>query len=247
MLARAKRTLLPSGARPRQLRVGLGRGLRMELDFAHETRMYLGMYEVELNRHLRRLCRPGTTSFDVGAQQGYDALVFAKLTGARVESFERDAGYINKMHRTLQLNEALQALVQPVHANVGTGLDGSSVALDDLASCSFMPDFVKIDVEGAELDVLHGAERLLHDRGPAVIIEVHSLQLERECGRLLVDHGYRPLVVSQRTVWRENRSIDHNRWLVAEARVSRTRHTAGDSSSKRPQSANDRRLHRINP
>jgi hypothetical protein len=37
----------------------------MQLDLLYETRVYLGLYEVELNRHLHRLLRPGTIAFDV--------------------------------------------------------------------------------------------------------------------------------------------------------------------------------------
>ena len=39
---------------------------------------YSSVYELELNRWLRRLCRPGYTAYDVGGQLGYDALVLAK-------------------------------------------------------------------------------------------------------------------------------------------------------------------------
>lgn len=215
MLAKAKRALLPTGPHSRQLRFGLGRGLCMELDFAHETRMYLGMYEIELNRYLRSFCHPGARSFDVGAQQGYDALVFAKLTGARVDSFEREPACLIKMQRTLLLNRSLADLVHPVHATVGAGRDDGSLSLDDHVTRSFVPDFIKVDVEGAELDVLCGARRLLRERGPALVIEVHSRELEQDCGKLLVEYGYRPVVVNQRTIWRENRSAQHNRWLVA--------------------------------
>lgn len=217
MLRTAKRLILPNGLRPRQLPLGLGRGIRMEMDFAHETRMYLGMYEIELNRHLRRLCHPGAASFDVGAQQGYDALVIAKLTGGPVESFDCDALMVQRMTRTLGLNPDLASLVHPVHAAVGAGLDASTLALDEHAAQSFMPDFIKIDVEGCELDVLRGASRILGERGPSLIIEVHSLALERACGKILVDGGYRPTVVNQRSIWRENRQAQHNRWLVAPA------------------------------
>lgn len=66
-----KRMVLPVPG-PRQLRVGLGRGVRMHIDFEHLTRLYLGLYEIELNRHLRRMLRPGMTAFDVGGQHGYD-------------------------------------------------------------------------------------------------------------------------------------------------------------------------------
>ncbi len=82
-----KRVVLPSPG-PRRLPVGIARGVRMRIDFATQTRTYLGLYEIELNRHLRRALRGGMTAFDVGAQHGYDSLVIAKHTRSPVAAFE---------------------------------------------------------------------------------------------------------------------------------------------------------------
>lgn len=217
MLAAAKRTMLPVGLGERTLPAGLGRGLRMDIDFAHETRMFLGLYEIEISRHLRRMCTSGTRSFDVGAAEGFDSLVFAKLTGAAVASFEREEALMGRLRHTVGLNPTLAPLIAPVLATVGSGEMGS-LALDEYAEHHFVPDFMKIDVEGAEADVLRGATRILQDRGPALLVEVHSAQLEQECGSIMVRWGYRPLVVSQRRLWPDTRGIAHNRWLVADAR-----------------------------
>lgn len=210
-----KRAVLPVGCKARTLPLGIGRGIRMHIDFAYETRLYLGIYELELNRHLKRICRPGATTFDVGGQYGYDALVFAKLTGAAVLSFECDPCNLERMARTIALNPGLNSLVEPVQATVGSGRTGT-VSLDKHSARTFAPDFIKIDAEGAELEVLRGASNLLRSRRPALVVEVHSAELERRCGRLLVEHGYRPLIVSQRRVLADYRPTDQlNRWLVA--------------------------------
>jgi hypothetical protein len=187
----------------------------MDIDFARETRLYLGIYEVELNRHLWRICLPGTKTFDVGAQYGYDALVFAKMTGTRVVSFECDAGIFGRMTHTIQLNPKLAPLVEPVQAMVGSGRDGT-VSIDEHSAKTFTPDFIKIDVEGAELDVLRGAANVLATRRPALVVEVHSAHLEQQCGRLLVEYGYHPVIVNQRRLLADYRPTDEvNRWLVA--------------------------------
>jgi hypothetical protein len=47
----------------------------------------------------------------------------------------------------------------------------------------------KIDVEGAELEVLAGAERLLDRCRPALVVEV-SDETEPEVRRILAGHGY---------------------------------------------------------
>jgi hypothetical protein len=208
-----KRRLLPP-PRARSLPLGVGRGIRLTVDFQHDTRVYLGLYEIELNRYLRRLCRPGVNSFDVGGCKGYDALVLARLTGCWVVSFEADPASCRTMRENFSLNPE-GTRIHMVHGIVGR--PGADVTLDDYANEFGTPSFVKIDVDGGELDVLRGAERLLLKNRPSLIVETHSHELERLCGGFLCDHGYRPLIVKQRRVWKERRP-DDNRWLVAEGR-----------------------------
>jgi FkbM family methyltransferase len=52
------------------------------------------------------------------------------------------------------------------------------------------PSVMKIDVEGAELDVLEGAANILKASRPIVFIEAHSSVLEDACSRELSRHGY---------------------------------------------------------
>jgi hypothetical protein len=39
-------------------------------------------------------------------------------------------------------------------------------------------DFIKIDVEGAEVDVIRGAKQLIHTRKPMLVIELHNTEDE---------------------------------------------------------------------
>lgn len=210
-----KRSMLPQGLHHRTLPIGLGRGITMPLDFAHESRLYLGIYEIELNRHVKTICQPGVSSFDVGGQHGYDALVFAKLTSAPVVSFEAEPEAASRMRRTVEMNDGLRAYVEVVEAFVGDG--PGEVGLDEYAysSAGFVPGFIKLDIEGGETAALCSATRLLRDAHPRLIVEVHSRQAEADSGRILVNHGYRPTIVSQRRIFKERRPIEHNRWLVA--------------------------------
>jgi len=43
--------------------------------------------------------------------------------------------------------------------------------------CNFQIDFMKIDVEGMEMDVLRGAEKIINDQKPLIFIEIHSKNL----------------------------------------------------------------------
>lgn len=205
-----KRAVLPSPG-VRRLRFGLARGVRMRIDFENQTRTYLGMYETELNKSLRKILRPGVTSFDIGAQYGYDALLIAKHTRATVASFECDPNCVAQMTGNFALNPDLVHLIRPVMARVGDELSLDEWAFGE----GFVPDFIKFDIEGGEVTALRSAHRLLAERHPALVIEVHSAELERDCAELLIGYGYRPIVVTQRRLAPDHRPGPHNRWLVA--------------------------------
>jgi hypothetical protein len=191
----------------------------MEIDFADQARMYAGVFEIELARHVRAFCRPGTASFDVGAREGYYTLALAKLSqGGRVLAFDFDPEWCEHVERNLDANPRLVPRPEVRSVKVTERADAArgDVSLDDVAygEGGFVPDLIKLDIEGAELKALRGAERVLRERIPHLIVETHSPQLESDCAALLAGHGYRPLVLSTRR-WLPEVRTETNRWLVA--------------------------------
>lgn len=71
-------------------------------------------------------------------------------------------------------------------------LDVKGITLDDFVFRSGhpAPDFMKIDVESAEPLVLKGAERLLADKRPRMLIEVHGPTACKETIEQLLRHRY---------------------------------------------------------
>lgn len=205
----------------RRVPLGLGRGLRLEADPRSTLHTYLGTAEVEIARHLRRLAQPGVRAFDVGSNNGWYAMVLRRLTGAPTAAFDFDPECLARIRRNLERNPDVGAGVTLVAAYVTAVVDPAQgtdtldrIAFEDL----WVPDLLKIDVEGAELSVLHGAQRILAERRPHLVIETHGRDVERGCAELLREHGYAPLVVNQRRVFKEGRPNPENRWLVAEGR-----------------------------
>lgn len=64
-----------------------------------------------------------------------------------------------------------------------------TVTLDFLAQHFPMPDFLKIDVEGAELMVLQGGDKVLSEKKPIIWCEVYERSLEG-VKAILNNHGY---------------------------------------------------------
>jgi FkbM family methyltransferase len=61
--------------------------------------------------------------------------------------------------------------------------------LDEAMARFGRPDFIKMDIEGAEEQALAGAERVLSEARPAWLIEVHGSECEQGVRRVLSGHG----------------------------------------------------------
>jgi FkbM family methyltransferase len=116
----------------------------------------------------------------VGSASGHAAFFTEDLTGQN-NSFVKDFEH-------LRINRE----VAGVETNV-TAVQVEVVTLDAFASeRKIAPSFVKIDVEGFELEVLKGAKRLLADARPTLMVEVQAehealSKLAEELGYLILD------------------------------------------------------------
>lgn len=141
---------------------------------------------------LRRLVGPGMRIADVGANIGYLLLLFSDLlesTGS-IEAFEPEASNLEELDRLLATHPDLPVrlhrcavgarratvLLEPGLNGrvVGSSATGSGVTCDSLDNLVGSPlDFVKIDVEGYETEVLCGARRHLLGTSTSLFLEVH--------------------------------------------------------------------------
>lgn len=98
----------------------------------------------------------------------------------------------------------------------GSVIEVETVMLDDLHAAGVLPRLrlIAIDVQGAELLVLRGADRILRESRPAVIFEV-----ERE---LLAEHGLRPTDVSAYLEERGYLIRRISKWGLVDDRPERT-------------------------
>lgn len=208
----ARRLLIGQHADFCAIRLGLARGCRVPVSDAVKTSIYLGVFEYEIAPFFKDLVRPGCRCFDVGGgADGYYALVLARLSGTNVVVFEPNSQSCKKLDQIGTIN---QAPITVVNKSISSRDSAEALTLSTAAARYFVPDFIKIDIEGAEVAALQGAKALLQQHKPHLIVETHSRALEDDCIHLLAEFGYSPQIVGQRRLFKEDRPIEHNRWLI---------------------------------
>jgi FkbM family methyltransferase len=158
---------------------------------------------LRMQRLLDRLVSPGATVVDVGANIGYNTVHAARLAGprGRVVAVEPTPDNLDVLRRNVEAAELRNVVVEPVaagrvlsvrelfvrgarsavnslfaescYASVTDVLQVAVLPLDELVEGK--ADVVKVDVEGAELDVLEGMPRLLRRLPKALIVEWHPV------------------------------------------------------------------------
>jgi hypothetical protein len=224
-LSAIKNLLVPKGRAPRCILAGAFKGLKLALDLSFQTQVYLGLAERETHRWIKRLSRGVASAVDIGAAEGEYALYFlAYTTAKRIYGFEPSEQSTAIFLSNLKLNGFAEDRRLSVSSLfVGDKNSPTMRTLDSLLSEIEPPLLVKIDVDGAEMDVLRGAQRMLADFPVRWIIETHTSELERECNQVLTNNGFKTRIVPNswwRTIVPEQRfaahfAEGHNRWLVA--------------------------------
>lgn len=210
--------------RPRRILGGLAAGFRLPLNLRHDFGLTLGFYEFDLAKHFRRLVVPGSPAFDVGAGRGYYTVVLSRLTGAPVVAIEPEKDLCAMLRATVELNAPRLGNVHIVEQFIAGPSDPDPcVTLDSLVFEKMLPQpsFIKMDIEGFEGKALAGAERLLSETQPRLIVEVHGAEQESECLATLSGHGYLVRRVEERPLFAERRVIEVNHWLLAAHRDDR--------------------------
>jgi hypothetical protein len=215
------------GRRPYRIYVGLFRNLVLNLDLQDHTQFYLGLYERETYKYITKLSQHYLWMIDIGAGGGELCLYFLKNTQAKkIIAFEPQTSEIDILKSNLVLNKeqiSKRIIVMPKY--VGTANHPDYLSLDALELEKDKRGFVKIDVEGYEMDVLESGERLLSCAPVDLLIETHSKILEEQCLEWLVSKGYQCNIIMNawwRAIIPEQRPLLHNRWIWATNAFHRT-------------------------
>lgn len=223
-LGAIKRMIVPAGRKPRRVRFGFYKDLVLQLDLQSQTQLLLGLWERECYPYLWQALGRAHWMIDVGAGKGELCMVFMRQPRAiPVIAIEPNTADLIELRENLALNglperglEVVQRVVSPDAGAQTTG--ARAIALDDVEVDRSARGFIKIDVDGAEMEVLRSGGTLIRPHQADVLIETHSLELEQDCRQWLDDRGFATEIIAN-AWWRalipEYRTIAHNRWLWA--------------------------------
>lgn len=188
-----KAKILGADRRLRRIWAGPNRGLKMALR-GQDLRIRLGRYEPLVSHAIEALHVPGGGCLDVGCAWGYHTLHMARLGSEGVVGIDADP------ERARWADKALKAYARDHPA-------AHCARVDALPS---WPSLIKLDVEGAELEILEASRDVLADHGPNLIVETHSLDLQSQCLRVLESCNYQATYYAKATGSRIGRG-----WIVA--------------------------------
>ena len=176
-------------------------------------------WDAWMRRDVRMYHTPGTDILDIGANIGYNTLLFSDY--GPVISFEplyHEIVNTNIKNNTLRYpvqvvpcalsdEQTITSIHIPSHGHdsnthinyggtsfhhtgewKGEGVDVRCERLDAIYTGT--PSFIKIDVEGHELQVLKGAQEILKKHTPAILIEIHDFSEDTEIHQFMVSLGY---------------------------------------------------------
>jgi FkbM family methyltransferase len=175
---------------------------------------WVGSYEYAQQTVFAQSLSPGGVVYDLGANVGFYSLLAGVLVGpaGRVYAFEplpRNIAYLrkhvalNRLENCFVFEAAVadsdgESRFRPfADASMGRLSDQGqdivrAVRLDSLRDAGEIvpPTFIKIDIEGGELEALKGGARLIERYRPTIMLATHGADAHRTCLQFLRDRQY---------------------------------------------------------
>jgi FkbM family methyltransferase len=183
----------------------------------HNDAYVRGDYEPTVQSAITKFLHPGMTFYDVGANAGFLTLLGAARVGPKgsVVSFEPHPETAAELRRQISANhltnvEVIEAAIcdrvgtaefsddtVAVMASLTSSASGhrtikvKTETLDSIVANRALPDLLKIDIEGAEIDALRGASKLISQKRPVLLVELHSPEIAAQYDSLMKEFGYK--------------------------------------------------------
>jgi FkbM family methyltransferase len=187
-----------------------------------DYRYLIGNYETKTLALLNKYAKKGEGFYDLGANGGYFSMIANQL-GMRVYAFEPNPQNVQLFTKHLELNNKISEITlfpyavcdksrilkfsneSNLSANTYTNsnytttsayIDVKGISIDEFLKDNkdlLKPQIMKIDVEGAELDVLKGAKDTINKYSPVILLSTHDIHIpniSNQCLDFLQQLGY---------------------------------------------------------
>lgn len=216
--AAIRKFLLPHNA-IRPIVWGALAGYRFRVNEITRLAPVISGHERDNQNLFKQHIKTGDTVLDVGACWGMHTLLFSKLVGesGQVFAFEPDPRNFAELQFHVELNKLQNVHCLPLalsnfngestfhcaaEASMGSlikqeGREGETIAVSVRTLDSLAPviglvraDFLKIDIEGVEADMLEGARQTLQQMRPTLVIDKDSDESLTRCHQWLENLKY---------------------------------------------------------
>lgn len=216
--------------------------VNIDTTYPIEVEMATGSYDLKTSAIIRKFVAPGDTVMDIGANVGALTLMMAQVANrGKVIAIEPGIATFNRLKANLDLNPALHDLVDAyqlgiadepgtlywqadanVPGNAGLfsqgGLAVRVESLDQFVDQLSLErlNFVKIDVEGMELEVIKGGMEAIAKFRPLLYYETleafrinRGFDIYNQIFSLLKDLGYQQFAIAKNAQLFEVPNLDH--------------------------------------
>ncbi len=191
---------------------------------SHNNSVWLGTYESEQSKKFVQKSKNSQIFLDLGAHAGYYTLLYKSLTKeTTVYSFEPvDSNFqflqkhikINNFKNVIQFNKAVadtEGVLRFARGNSVGGklsMDGdmnvTAVKLSRLIDEKIIefPDLIKMDIEGAEYQVLKDLEPYLKTQKAVIFLSTHGDEVRDSCLNLMKSLNYKIIPLDKKNTKR---------------------------------------------
>jgi FkbM family methyltransferase len=158
------------------------------------------VHSFEPTRHTHEVVRSNVSG--KGNVKLTNAAAWSETTELKFKDYGMTMSAFNSLYEA-KLDDAVARTLQPTEYTV------AALSIDEYVDAQGVkPNFIKIDAENAEHDILLGMKRTLTDLRPLVTLEVGDVKAgnykdSASAVNLLIQHGYRA------KEWKEGRLCDH--------------------------------------